>query len=70
MLISIPYYRRFSNSQLFVYMQSITSFLAPPITAVFILAVFHKRTNEPVSQEIKTDILIKADYDSKARSNF
>ena len=35
------------GSQLFNYIQSITSFLAPPICAVYLLAVFWPRTNEP-----------------------
>ncbi|XP_018025309.1 sodium/glucose cotransporter 5 [Hyalella azteca] len=43
----IPIIQNFSNSQLYVYAQSITSFLVPPITAVFLLAVFWSRANEP-----------------------
>jgi sodium/glucose cotransporter 1/sodium/glucose cotransporter 9 len=35
-----------SVSELFHYIQAITSFLSPPICAVYILAVFWKRTNE------------------------
>ncbi len=35
------------GTQLFVYIQSITSFLAPPICAVYLLAIFWPRTNEP-----------------------
>ncbi|KAL8610906.1 hypothetical protein ACOMHN_056761 [Nucella lapillus] len=34
-------------SELFHYIQAITSFLAPPVCAVYILAIFWKRTNEP-----------------------
>ncbi|XP_021345702.1 sodium/glucose cotransporter 4-like [Mizuhopecten yessoensis] len=33
-------------SELFHYIQAITSFLAPPVCAVYVLAVFWKRTNE------------------------
>ncbi|ESO97756.1 hypothetical protein LOTGIDRAFT_203052 [Lottia gigantea] len=33
-------------SELFHYIQSITSYLAPPVCAVYVLAVFWKRTNE------------------------
>ncbi|XP_069135421.1 sodium/glucose cotransporter 4-like [Argopecten irradians] len=33
-------------SELFHYIQAITSFLAPPVCAIYILAVFWKRTNE------------------------
>jgi Na+/proline symporter len=32
--------------ELFNYIQAITSFLAPPVCAVYVLAVFCKRTNE------------------------
>ena len=35
------------GSQLFNYIQSITSYLAPPICAVYLLAIFWPRTNEP-----------------------
>ncbi|ROT86016.1 hypothetical protein C7M84_022026 [Penaeus vannamei] len=36
-----------ANSQLFVYIQSISSFLSPPICAVYLLAIFWSRTTEP-----------------------
>jgi SSS family transporter len=35
-----------SVTELFHYIQAITSFLAPPICAVYVLAIFWKRTNE------------------------
>ncbi|TSM12499.1 Sodium/glucose cotransporter 1 [Bagarius yarrelli] len=35
------------SGQLFDYIQSVTSYLAPPIAAVFTLAIFCKRVNEP-----------------------
>ena len=38
------------SGQLFDYIQSVTSYLAPPIAAVFFLAVFVKRVNEPVRE--------------------
>ena len=43
----IPVINASQGSQLFVYIQSITSYLAPPICAVYLLAVFWTRTNEP-----------------------
>ncbi|XP_072125147.1 sodium/mannose cotransporter SLC5A10-like [Mobula birostris] len=46
-LIWIPILQSANSGQLFVYIQSVTSYLAPPVTAVFLLAVFWKRTNEP-----------------------
>lgn len=37
------------SGQLFDYIQSITSYLTPPIAAVFMLGLFCKRVNEAVS---------------------
>ncbi|XP_027237504.2 sodium/glucose cotransporter 4 [Penaeus vannamei] len=45
-VIWIPVIQNSGNSQLFHYIQSISSFLAPPICAVYILAIFWPRTNE------------------------
>ncbi|XP_061590254.1 sodium/glucose cotransporter 1 [Cololabis saira] len=42
----IPVVQNAQSGQLFDYIQSITSYLSPPVTAVFILAVFCKRVNE------------------------
>ncbi|KAJ8280248.1 hypothetical protein GJAV_G00052290 [Gymnothorax javanicus] len=44
----IPVVQAAQSGQLFDYIQSVTSYLAPPIAAVFFLAVFVKRVNEPV----------------------
>ena len=46
-IIWVPIIQNSQGSQLFVYIQSITSFLAPPICAVYLLAIFWPRTNEP-----------------------
>jgi Na+/proline symporter len=43
----IPIINSFTNSQLFVYIQSISSFLTPPVAATFLLAIFWHRTTEP-----------------------
>ncbi|XP_058267177.1 sodium/glucose cotransporter 1 [Hemibagrus wyckioides] len=43
----IPIIQSTHSGQLFDYIQSITSYLAPPIAAVFTLAIFCKRVNEP-----------------------
>ncbi|KAM3917173.1 sodium/glucose cotransporter 2 [Leptodactylus fuscus] len=43
----IPVVQAAQGGQLFDYMQSVASFLAPPIAAVFFLALFVKRVNEP-----------------------
>ncbi|MGH0117032.1 UNVERIFIED_CONTAM: hypothetical protein FKN15_024977 [Acipenser sinensis] len=45
-VVWIPILQSANSGQLFVYIQSVTSYLAPPVTAVFVLAVFWKRTNE------------------------
>ncbi|XP_026862261.2 sodium/glucose cotransporter 1 [Electrophorus electricus] len=43
----IPIIQTAQSGQLFDYIQSITSYLAPPIAAVFTLGIFCKRVNEP-----------------------
>lgn len=45
----IPIVQNAQSGQLFDYIQSITSYLTPPIAAVFFLAIFCKRVNEAVS---------------------
>ncbi|KAI7800397.1 sodium/glucose cotransporter 2 [Triplophysa rosa] len=42
----IPVVQAAQSGQLFDYIQSVTSYLAPPIAAVFFLAIFVKRINE------------------------
>ncbi|XP_032659865.1 sodium/glucose cotransporter 4 isoform X1 [Chelonoidis abingdonii] len=46
-ILWIPIIQISNSGQLFDYIQFITSYLAPPITALFILAIFCKRINEP-----------------------
>merc|ERR1719268_629804 len=46
-IVWIPIIQASQGSKLFNYIQSITSFLSPPICAVYLLAVFWPRTNEP-----------------------
>ncbi|XP_037083666.1 sodium/glucose cotransporter 4-like isoform X2 [Pollicipes pollicipes] len=45
-IVWIPIINSSASSQLFVYIQSITSYLAPPICAIYVLAVFWPRANE------------------------
>ncbi|XP_063063726.1 sodium/mannose cotransporter SLC5A10-like [Engraulis encrasicolus] len=45
-VVWIPILQSANSGQLYVYIQSVTSYLAPPITATFTLAVFWPRTNE------------------------
>lgn len=44
----VPTVQSAQSGQLFDYIQSITSYLGPPIAAVFLLAIFWKRVSEPV----------------------
>lgn len=46
----IPVLQGSNGGQLFIYMQSVTSSLAPPVTAVFILGIFWQRANEQVGR--------------------
>ncbi|XP_059840249.1 sodium/glucose cotransporter 4 [Hypanus sabinus] len=46
-IVWIPIIQKANSGQLFDYIQSVTSYLAPPITALFIMAVFWTRVNEP-----------------------
>nr|XP_021155740.1 sodium/glucose cotransporter 4 isoform X1 [Columba livia]XP_021155741.1 sodium/glucose cotransporter 4 isoform X1 [Columba livia] len=46
-ILWIPIIQSANSGKLFDYIQSITSYLAPPITALFILAIFCPRINEP-----------------------
>lgn len=50
----VPVVQSAQSGQLFDYIQSVTSYLGPPIAAVFLLAIFCKRVNEQASanQEI------------------
>ncbi|XP_029285230.1 sodium/glucose cotransporter 4 isoform X2 [Cottoperca gobio] len=45
-LLWIPVIQTANSGQLFDYIQSVTSFLAPPITAVFLMAILWPRANE------------------------
>uniref|UniRef100_A0A8C7EY44 Sodium/mannose cotransporter SLC5A10 n=1 Tax=Neovison vison TaxID=452646 RepID=A0A8C7EY44_NEOVI len=42
----IPVLQDSNSGQLFIYMQSVTSSLAPPVTALFVLGIFWPRANE------------------------
>ncbi|XP_066833845.1 sodium/mannose cotransporter SLC5A10 isoform X3 [Anser cygnoides] len=45
-VVWLPILQSSSGGQLYVYIQAVTSSLAPPVTAVFVLAVFWPRANE------------------------
>ena len=44
----IPVVQAAQSGQLFDYIQSVSSYLSPPIASVFLMAVFVKRVNETV----------------------
>ena len=48
-ILWIPIIQSANSGQLFDYIQAITSYLAPPITTVFLLAIFWPRANEQVT---------------------
>lgn len=48
-ILWIPIVQNAASGRLFDYIQAVTSYFTPPITAVFVLAVFWPRLNEPVS---------------------
>ncbi|XP_021966846.1 sodium/glucose cotransporter 4 isoform X1 [Folsomia candida] len=45
-VVWVPILKELKASQLFVYIQQVSNFLSPPVTAVFLLAFFYGRTNE------------------------
>jgi len=47
-IVWVPIILAYRESQLFTYIQSITSFLAPPVCAVYFTAIASQRTNEQV----------------------
>nr|XP_042103656.1 sodium/glucose cotransporter 4 isoform X3 [Ovis aries] len=49
-ILWIPIIQSSNSGQLFDYIQSVTSYLAPPITALFLLAIFCKRVTEPLAR--------------------
>ncbi|NXK60203.1 SC5A9 protein, partial [Sylvietta virens] len=46
-ILWIPVIQSANSGKIFDYIQSIASYLTPPVTALFILAIFWKRINEP-----------------------
>jgi sodium/myo-inositol cotransporter 3 len=44
----IPIIKNMQGGQLYIYIQSVAAYLAPPIACVYILAMFYKKTNEKV----------------------
>ena len=49
-VVWIPVINNLASAQLFTYMQAVQNILSPPVSAVYLMAVFWSRTNEPVSR--------------------
>lgn len=47
-ILWIPVIQASQGGQLFIYIQSISSYLQPPVAVVFIMGCFWKRSNEKV----------------------
>lgn len=54
-ILWIPVIQASQGGQLFIYIQSISSYLQPPVAVVFILGCFWKRANEKVA--VKAPVL-------------
>jgi uncharacterized sodium:solute symporter family permease YidK len=48
-ILWIPVIEMSQGSRLFDYIQAVTSYLAPPICAIYVNSIFFKRINEPVN---------------------
>ena len=46
-ILWLPILQNSSDGLLFDYIQSITSYLGPPVVTVFVMGIFWERTNEP-----------------------
>jgi uncharacterized sodium:solute symporter family permease YidK len=48
-ILWIPIIKNMQGAQLYIYIQSIAAYLAPPIAAVYLLAILWQKANEKVS---------------------
>jgi len=53
----IPVVQASQGGQLFIYIQSISTYLQPPVSIIFLLGCFWKRTNEKVRQLIDSALV-------------
>ena len=44
----MPILAEIQGAQLFIYILAISAYLAPPVAAVYVIAILWKRSNEPV----------------------
>jgi len=47
-ILWIPIIESMQGAQLFIYIQAISAYLAPPIASVYLIAILWKRANETV----------------------
>ena len=50
-VVWIPVIEGMQGGQMYIYIQAISAYLAPPIAAVYLTAVLWKRANENVSSD-------------------
>lgn len=55
----LPVVQAAQGGQLFDYIQSVSSYLAPPVSAVFVLALFVPRVNEKVSRACQCGLRVR-----------
>lgn len=48
-ILWVPVIQSMQGGQLYIYIQSVSGYLSPPIAAVYLLALLWKRNNELVS---------------------
>ena len=48
-ILWIPIIETMQGGQLFIYIQAISAYLAPPIASIYIVAILWKRANEKVN---------------------
>lgn len=64
-ILWIPIVQASQGGQLFIYIQSISSYLQPPVAMVFILGCFWKRTNEKVNLDWQQDTRVLSISDGR-----
>lgn len=53
-ILWIPVVQASQGGQLFIYIQSISSYLQPPVSIIFLMGCFWRRTNEKVSCVVRS----------------
>ena len=64
-IVWIPIIQHNQGSKLFDYIQAITSYLAPPVTALYVLAVFSPRVNEKVKHLLQLKKILMCSFSFK-----